>query len=43
MLRIMTSGGEHTIYNMRSYSGIVAYFIEEIAMRQTSHVLTGIQ
>lgn len=43
MLRIKESGGEHTIYNMRSYSGIVMYFIEEIAMRQKSHVSTGIQ
>jgi len=29
MLRIMESGGDHTIYNLRSYSGIVADFIEE--------------
>jgi len=37
------SGGEHTIYNMGPYSGIVAYFIEEIAVRQKSHVSTWIQ
>lgn len=43
MLRIMGSEGEHTIYNMRSYRGIVTYFVEEKAMRQKSHVSTGIQ
>ena len=43
MLIIMGSGGEHTIYNMRSYGRIIAYYIEEKAMGQKSHVSTGIQ
>ena len=40
----MGSGGGRTIYNMRSYNGIVAYFIEvEAILRQKPYVSTRIQ